>query len=292
MVMINNNLRIFIKVAESGSITQTSKELFISQPAVSKAVQKLEEDLQIRLFLRDKHNGLTLTDAGKEIVLLAQQMEDLENRIYQCAYRENNHLGGRVRIASMPIFTSTLLSPVIPRFREKYPDVEIEILEGTAAEIRNAVMSHQVDFGISSAPFHDLEAEIFMQDEIVAIQSSPFNEPTVSLDETQNFIISRSGHETAAEHLHISFQHPITVIQAGTVIQLVANGNGVGLVSKMVLDSTPNTLYRAAIQPEIRFDIGIVAVNLLDLTPSAQEFKRLLCDYIYHEQATIKKGSV
>lgn len=110
MIMLNHNLRIFIRVAEKGSITETANELYISQPAVSKAIKILEDELNLKLFHRDKRKGLILTDIGHEILILARQMEKTENRMYQAAFRSNNFIGGKVRIASMPILTSVILS--------------------------------------------------------------------------------------------------------------------------------------------------------------------------------------
>ncbi|MDO4556643.1 MAG: LysR family transcriptional regulator, partial [Lachnospiraceae bacterium] len=127
MIMMNNNLRIFIQVAEKGSFTATANELFISQPAISRAIRSLEDELKLKLFYRDKRNGLILTDAGNKILIQARQMADIENRIYQTAFRENNFLGGKVRIASMPIITSVILSKVFYNFRQKYPFVTLEL---------------------------------------------------------------------------------------------------------------------------------------------------------------------
>ena len=63
-MMMSRNLEIFIKVAECGSITRVSKMLYITQPAVSNAISKLETELKVKLFFRDKRNGLLLTDVG------------------------------------------------------------------------------------------------------------------------------------------------------------------------------------------------------------------------------------
>lgn len=71
MIMLNHNLRIFIRVAEKGSITETANELYISQPAVSKAIKILEDELNLKLFHRDKRKGLILTDIGHEILFIA-----------------------------------------------------------------------------------------------------------------------------------------------------------------------------------------------------------------------------
>ena len=72
---INRNLEIFIKVAESGSITRTAKTMYITQPAVSNAISKLETGLNVKLFYRDRHNGMILTEVGHKILLLAKTLE-------------------------------------------------------------------------------------------------------------------------------------------------------------------------------------------------------------------------
>ncbi len=105
-----NLLRIFVQVAETSNITEASKALFISQPAVSKAIKNLEASLRIQLFIRDKHKGLLLTEAGREILVLARQMKAIENSIYQIAGRENRLLGGKIKVGSFPAATTNLLS--------------------------------------------------------------------------------------------------------------------------------------------------------------------------------------
>ena len=121
--MISYSLKIFLEVAKRGSVTETANELYVSQPAVTKAVKNLEHRLNLKLFHRDKRRGLILTGAGEKIFLLAAQMKNLEEQIFQTAFRENNFLGGKLCVASVPIATTLILSKVLRRYREKYPAV-------------------------------------------------------------------------------------------------------------------------------------------------------------------------
>lgn len=274
MIMMNNNLCIFIQVAERGSFTQVANELYISQPAISRAIKALEDELKVKLFFRDKRNGLILTDAGEKILKLARQMADTENRIYQTAFRENNFLGGKVRVASMPILTSVILSKVFYQFREKYPYVTLELLEGSSAEIRKAVEEHQVDFGLTSSPFGDLDKQVVFMDRMVSVNREPFpsDNPVPLNENTEKYILCRAGYETVLEELKgqkIKLDHCFTVQQAETVINLVKQGNGIGILSELVLNATPNNLYRHTISPEVEMAIGIIASDLSDLTPVA-----------------------
>ncbi|MCD7811294.1 MAG: LysR family transcriptional regulator [Ruminococcus sp.] len=76
--MINNNLKVFVKVAENLSITETAKELYISQPAVSNAIKNLEKELSLKLFHRDKRVGLHLTDGGEKYFTLQDKWRTLK----------------------------------------------------------------------------------------------------------------------------------------------------------------------------------------------------------------------
>lgn len=281
MIMMNNNLRIFIHVAERGSFTATANELYISQPAISRAIKALEDELNLKLFYRDKRNGLILTDGGNKILIHARQMADIENRIYQTAFRENNFLGGKVRIASRPIITSVILSKVFYTFRKKYPYVTLELMEGSTVEIRKAILEHQVDFGITASPFADLDNLPVIKDRMVSISSEDSNaDSTINLlDDANNYILCRAGYETLTEKLKskkIQLQHCFTVQQAETVINLVAQGNGIGIISEFVLDANPNSLKKRPILPMVEMDIGLVANDLNDLAPVAVELMTMI----------------
>ena len=99
-------------------------------------------------------------------------MEKTENRMYQAAFRSNNFIGGKVRIASMPILTSVILSEVFYRFHKLYPYVSIELIEGSSMDIRKAIEEHQVDLGIFSAPFDTLDYQLLFTDRMIAVGTS------------------------------------------------------------------------------------------------------------------------
>lgn len=274
MIMLNHNLRIFISVAEKGSFTATADELFITQPAISRAIKALEDELNLKLFHRDKRKGLILTDAGQKILVLARQMLDMENRIYQTAFRENNFLGGKVRIASMPILTSVILSKVFFAFQKKYPYVTLELMEGNTPEIRKAVEEHQVDFGFTASPFGELDSHVVLKDRMVAISKEPLfsDEPVNLYNGESKYILCQAGYETVIEELQgekIKLSGSFIVQQAESVINFVEQKNGIGIISEFVLNATPNSLIRLPITPCVEMDLGLIAYDLNDLTPVA-----------------------
>ena len=167
--------------------TLTANELYISQPAVSRAIRALEEELEIKLFYRDKRSGLILTDTGEKILLLTRQMADLENRMYQIAFQDRNFQGGKVQISSIPMLTSVILSKVIFRFRQEYPLVAVELREGSSAEIRKAAQEHRADFSFASSPFEDMDHLVLFIDQMVSVsRNQRDSQMPVSLDQNIN----------------------------------------------------------------------------------------------------------
>ena len=279
--MLSHNLRIFLDVANRQSVTETANARFISQPAVSKALQSLERDLNLKLFYRDRKNGMILTDAGAKILFLARQMEDLENRIYQTAFRENNFIGSKLRIASVPVTTSVILSKALRQYRETYPFVSVEIKEGSPLTVRKMVEEHAVDFAVTYAPFGNLDSEVLIHDEMVGILLPEEKQQLIDLTkEADRLILCRAGLETAIEQLpnlsRSDFSKILLVQNAETVVRMVEEGNGIGIISRFTLSPIPHHLRICPITPSINTEVGLIAGNLNDLTPVAQEFVRII----------------
>lgn len=281
-MMLNRNLELFIKVAEYGSITKVAKTFYITQPAVSNALSKLEHELGIKLFFRDKKNGLLLTDVGKQILTYAKQMEDMDNRIYQSAYKEKNLLGGRVRIAVLTSLVSTILSKALKEYRLLYPGIDVEIKEGTPNDIFTMIEEHSADFAVSCSPFGKFHAVPLIHDRIMAMFPPNSKEKdTVTLSSPPDtLIINKPAYETILEHLSpknaVRFNKVISIQNAETAIHMVTDEIGVGIISEYTLNTLAPGYPKYPVIPEISFDIGLFAKDLNDLTPAAAEFVRII----------------
>lgn len=282
MIMLNNNLHIFIIAAETGSLTETAKKLYISQPAVSQAIKKLEEELNVKLFIRNKRSNLILTDVGRETLTLANQMYELENRLYQRAYEENQMMKGIVRIASVPLATSLILSRVMPVFKKQFPDVEVELFESDPLSVKNMVLDYKADIGISTSPYLGLEHKVLMKDRMVSIDRN--RSRTVDLNETvPDLILCRVAHDSIAEQLKgsIDLSHSLIVEAASTQINLIANGNGTGVISELMLSSIPNSLVIGKVKPAINMEISLIAHDFSQLSVAAREMTEMILEREY-----------
>lgn len=280
MIMLNNNLRIFITAAELQSLTETAKKLYVSQPAISHAIKKLEEELGVRLFIRNKRSTLTLTEAGKDILALAYQMADLENRLYQRAYAENHLMGGVIRVATVPLGASLVLARVLPIFKKQFPGVQVELLEGTPLEVKNMVLNYQVDLGISTSPYMGLEHKLLMMDRMISIH----RDDGVNIDlkkENASLVLCRVAYDSIKEQLagqNIDLSHSIVMEAASTQINMVEEGNGSGVISELMLSTIPNALVRGPVLPKMEIEISLITHNFDDLSTAAKEMASMILE--------------
>src|SRR4249920_451436 len=138
-------LRIFLAVAEERSFSRAAAKVHRTQPAVSQAVRRLEDDLGETLFDRSSKSG-TLTDAGRVLQNYGQRLVRLAEET-ESAMRELRDLRrGRVLIGANEAAIHTLL-PLMARFRKKVPDIAVDVRRVPARQIAVEVQQGSLDFG-------------------------------------------------------------------------------------------------------------------------------------------------
>ena len=280
MAISLNNLKIFINVVDSGSITRTAEALFISQPAVSKAIKTIEENLGVSLFFRDKKTGIKLTDTGERILIYARQMMLMEEKIYQTAYFSRNMLEGTLKIASLPSGIDHILVKALARYTKKYPQVNVEILEGSTKEVNRMVLEHEAEFGISIAPVDGFQKETLLEDHIVAISKDILMEEEIQLLQSKKqFLICRSAMESLQSILGtstLSVSKNFKIVGPGTVRLMAQEGLGIGIQSALLINPFRECFYVYPVKPEICTDLIMIANDFDDLSPAANAFVKII----------------
>ena len=138
-------LRVFLAVAEERSFSRAAAKVHRTQPAVSQAVKRLEEDLGEQLFDRTSKSG-TLTDAGRVLQNYGQRLVRLAEET-ESAMRELRDLRrGRVLIGANEAAIHTLL-PLMATFRQRVPDITVDVRRVPARQIAVEVQQGSLDFG-------------------------------------------------------------------------------------------------------------------------------------------------
>lgn len=162
------DIKSFIEVANHRSFTRAAEHSYLSQPSLSKAVKKLEEELHVELFDRSTRH-LRLTDAGSIVYKQGQQALALLNELPVMLKELADVAAGEIKIGVPPLI-GTLFFPYIARtFHEQYPNVTLELVELGAKLIEQLVEESQIDVGIIVLPADETMFNIypFINDEFM-----------------------------------------------------------------------------------------------------------------------------
>ena len=150
--MTLNELRYIVAVAQEKSFGRAAQRCFISQPALSVAIQKLEEELQTQLFERGK-SEITVTPVGERIVEQAHKVLEEAARIRDIAQAGRNQLAGLFRLGAIYTVAPYLLPDLVPALNALAPDMPLEIEENITEQLEAALKTGRVDAAIIALPF-------------------------------------------------------------------------------------------------------------------------------------------
>lgn len=151
--MTLNELRYIVAVARERNFRRAAERCFVSQPALSLAIQKLEEELGVQLFERRK-TDIALTAVGEQIVEQATRVLDDVARIKETARQGADQLAGPIRLGVIYTVGPYLLPELIPVLRERAPAMPLDVEENTTASLETQLRNGVVDAAVIALPFN------------------------------------------------------------------------------------------------------------------------------------------
>ncbi len=237
--------RIFYVVANNKNITKSSRELMISQPAVSKAILNLESQLGGTLFVRTKR-GVILTEEGKEFYKYIKEAMDY---IYNAENRFKDLISldiGIIRIGISATLTKEFLIPYLKEFHEKYPKILVEINTEIASELliklRNGLLDIVI-YNIGNKVYSDLNTIICNTVNDCFVVNKDYNEllnRKVSLNELNNYPLilqmkyanTRILLDEFLKEKDIYLRPSMELASYNLVVEFAKIGFGIGYVTK------------------------------------------------------------
>ncbi|TBL79684.1 LysR family transcriptional regulator [Paenibacillus thalictri] len=244
-------LQYALQISIERNFSRAAEKLHIAQPSLSQQLSKLEKEIGVLLFHRTT-NSVEVTHAGTLFMEKAQKILDMVELLKQEMEDISQMRKGRVVVGSLPITGAHILPLVLPVFQEKYPDIEIVLIEETTNNLEQLTLGGQADISLLSLPLSDdtLAYEPVVEEEImlavppqhklasalkgagsaVDLQSLR-HEPFIALKKGQGFRqITLELCENAGFTPHIVFESS----NIETVQSLVAAGMGIAFVPQMV----------------------------------------------------------
>lgn len=154
MTISFDSYRVFYYVAHYQNITLAAKTMFLTQPTVSHYILNLEKDLNCKLFVRSK-KGMQLTPEGE---LLYRHIKKAYAEIFRGEEELKDYLnmgGGLIKIGASETTLRNYLTPILGRFKKKYPNIQLRITNTTYQLVDGALKAGDIDFAVMTTPFPD-----------------------------------------------------------------------------------------------------------------------------------------
>jgi len=286
-----SQLKAFLAVAQDRSFSRAAEKLYLTQPAVSKQIQALEEGLGMRLFDR-VGRSILLTEAGNILHdhahIVFQTLEEARETITQLRGLQRGHL----RISAASTIGTYMLPQPLGELKAQFPGIEISLAITNKARVVQQVLNHEVELGFVGPPVEpaELEREEYLLDELVLILAPTHRlarEESVGVAELAEevFILREQGsgtREIMEEELgrvHLSLKKAMELGSTEAIKQAVAANLGVSIVSKFAisLEILQGRLAVARL-PELNLSRQLFVIHHggRTLSPAAQEFCSLL----------------
>jgi len=149
--MTLTQLEYTLAVAEQGNFTLAAEKCFVTQPTLSMQVQKLEDELGVKLFNRNA-KPIALTQIGTKILSQAKKIIEEAKRMDDIVSMEKGEVKGDFKLGIIPTVMPTLLPLFLNNFIKKYPSVNLKIEESTTVSITEKLIQGKIDAGIAATP--------------------------------------------------------------------------------------------------------------------------------------------
>ncbi|MDN8002573.1 LysR family transcriptional regulator [Burkholderia multivorans] len=293
MKVENSELEAFVAVAELGTFHRAAEKLHLTQPGLSRRIQKLEQALGVELFQRTTRS-VTLTGVGRQFLPMAReqiaQLGMMLSSIQEIAEKRY----GKVRVSSIPTVVAQLLPKVLRQYAEKYPLIGVQILDGNHDFVLSQVRAGIAEFGVSLHPGDDedlLFEPLFSDRYVLAVhRDDPLAQlEGVTLAELRHARLVIGGRDSGnrlllemlmgQEAVRLRWFYEVEHISC--VAALVAAGVGCAILPRSAVDgigmlASPDVRAVPITSPVISRTVGIVRHRAVSMSSMASDLCALV----------------
>lgn len=270
------SLQLFIHLCDSKSFAKTAASMHISPSALSRQIQKLEEETHQQLFLRD-NRSVELTVQGKKLLPVALKILGEWQQYQSYVKGTEDELKGEIRLFCSVTASYSHLPELISEFRIQHPFIEFKLSTGDPAQAIDKILADEADIAISAKP-DQLPAKVAFEpiseiplSVIAPVGVSSFAEELQKETpdwSTIPFILPEAG--TARERANVWFKQmkikPNIYAQVAgheAIVSMVALGCGVGIAPDVVINNSPvrEKINRLKVLPIKPFELGVCCIK-------------------------------
>jgi DNA-binding transcriptional LysR family regulator len=284
------DLRAFVAVADLGSFGAAAKARHLSQPALSRRVEKLEGALGVRLFERTTRK-VELTTVGRSFLHSARHvLIELESSLLGTQDLAER-LAGEVTIACVPSAVRYFLPGVLKEYHQRFPRIRVRLVDEASADILLAVARSEADFGLTyiGTQEPDIEFEPILEEPFVVACSG--NHPLARKRKVTWAELSKYDYMTVAQGSGNRTLIDLALTKASArpqwfcevrhvpaLVSLIEAGLGVGVVPRLAMpkDIHPSLVSIPIVEPSVTRTLGLIRRRGRPLSAAAQQFYELL----------------
>ncbi|MFL1553223.1 LysR family transcriptional regulator [Pseudomonas sp. D47] len=282
--------RLLVAVADHGSITAAAEQVGMTQSAASQAMASMEATLGAQLFTREPRKTLP-TALGLSVIEQARVMMGALQTIRTTVDEARPLLRGSIRIASFPMVLATVLTPLLRRFRQLNPGIEVTTLDVTDSEVHTLLDAGLIDLGVVLNPKPERNATVLGRGLWMAVL--PTHHPlaqraadaSVSLEELleQPFVLATGGCTANARSLAVDAGLSLRDIRVevrewNSAYSLVREGVGVTLVPEMALPAQRNGLRVMPLTVPLYREFALVGSPALPTSAAVSALLKMLAE--------------
>jgi DNA-binding transcriptional LysR family regulator len=285
------NLRVFLKVAELEHVTRAAEELNLTQPAVTKIIQSLEQELHLALIERQGRH-IVLTHAGHVLQTHARQLFAYEREMEDSLALLRDVERGEVNLSVNPTVGVYLLPPIVYRFRQRYPDIKLNISIQNSQEVVEGILDWKLDFGIVEGDVtrlpSGLDVRFFARDQLILVvaPTHPWcnQEVTLQMLSDSELLMREQGSAVREEierglaDLGVRVRPMLTLMDNEAIKQMVMNRVGAALVSNFSVhrELVNGDLVQIPLSMNLQPQLSFIQRSDKQLSRAAQAFHSFL----------------
>ncbi|MBZ9738863.1 MULTISPECIES: LysR substrate-binding domain-containing protein [unclassified Mesorhizobium] len=263
-------LRAFHQVAISGGFSRAAEALFLTQPAISDQVRKLEEEYDVLLFNRNKKQ-VTLTHSGQKLLEITHRMFDTEQQALELLTESRALRSGTLRIVAD---AAHHLLHILGSFRARYPGVQVSVRAGNTETVISSLYSYDADIGVLGEVPAGRDFEVLKLNSTPIIAFTSIDHPlagkkslTLKQLAQESLVMRERGSKTRQKLEDLAAASKVElrpVIEAEgreAVREIVASGAGIGFVSAAEFGQDSRLVPIAIDAPETLMDEALICLR-------------------------------
>jgi len=288
------DLKYLVALSETKHFRKAAEQCYVSQPALSMQIQKLEDSLGITLFERSNREVI-ITDIGREIINKAKELLLIEKEIYEIADNLKNPLSGNLRIGAFPTLAPYIFPKIVPKIHAELNELKLFLIEEKTNNLIYKLENGEIDIALLALPIENTNLdyiELFDDYFYLAVSQNHklASKKNITYDELSNtkLLLLEEGHCLRNHALDvcsiigINEKEDFRATSLETLRQMVIADIGITLIPEIAKKNNDNIIYIPFIENNPKRTIAIVYRKTFHKTEIIDRIKHIIKNTIAH----------